>query len=296
MKRFASFVFRYLFEEAHWKIGIAQATPADFVASPKAVNFTWIPFKDSSADPAFARIGNEPALLYERIGSDRQGRLAFTKLDTVDGSYNALLEDAIHTSYPFVFDYEGEQYVIPERSHAGRIDLYKLTGGRLDFVKTLVENFAGLDATVVQHDGLWWMFATDAQHLRHAALCVFYADTPLGPWTAHPGNPVKIDISSSRPAGRPFLHNGKLHRPGQDCAGRYGRAITINEVETLDKERFAERVTTTIEAHDIAGLSRHVGVHTLAHTDGWIAIDAYSLRLSFRKPFELLRERLRGHA
>src|SRR5213596_456309 len=56
---------------------------------------------------------------------------------------------------------------------------------------------------------------------------------PLGPWRPHPGNPVKVDVRSSRPAGGPFLFGGNLYRPAQDCSRTYGGGITINRVTHL---------------------------------------------------------------
>ena len=92
----------------------------------------------------------------------------------------------------------------------------------------------------------------------------------FGPWTGHPQNPVKIDVTSSRPAGTPFVRDGVLHRPAQDCSSGYGGAVVINAVVTLDDERFEERPVGRVEAD---GDPYPLGRHTLSYGGGLVAID-----------------------
>jgi len=66
------------------------------------------------------------------------------------------------------------------------------------------------------------LFFTDADDGPLTKLRVWFADDLLGSWCPHPGNPVKPDIRSARPAGTPFVHDGALYRPAQDCSRTYG--------------------------------------------------------------------------
>ena len=71
--------------------------------------------------------------------------------------------------------------------------------------------------------------------------CYLYgADTPLGPWTPHPGNPIKSDVRSSRPAGRMIRWEGGLYRPTQDCSRRYGHAVAVQKVLELTPHTYRE--------------------------------------------------------
>ena len=66
-------------------------------------------------------------------------------------------------------------------------------------------------------------------------LWAWHAPDPFGAWTAHVANPLKIDVTSSRPAGTPFVRDGVLYRPAQDGSHGYGAALSINQVVRLDE-------------------------------------------------------------
>ena len=53
--------------------------------------------------------------------------------------------------------------------------------------------------------------------------------------------------------------NGKLCRPAQDCSKRYGYAIVIEEITTLDTDEYAETEVARIDPDWLDGL---VGTHT----------------------------------
>ena len=78
------------------------------------------------------------------------------------GQPQQALERPVHLSYPNVFERDGEMWMIPESGGAGTIDLYRA----LDFPfrwrleRTLVSGVCANDATLIEHDGRWWMFAT----------------------------------------------------------------------------------------------------------------------------------------
>ena len=55
-------------------------------------------------------------------------------------------------------------------------------------------------------------------------------------WIAHPKNPVVSDVTKSRPAGNIFNYNGKLIRPSQNSAKRYGYGIVYNEILILNEK------------------------------------------------------------
>ncbi|MFN3671950.1 MAG: formyl transferase, partial [Bosea sp. (in: a-proteobacteria)] len=73
-----------------------------------------------------------------------------------------VLEQPGHLSYPFVFARDGEVWMIPESGEAGAIDLFRASafpGGWVHEAR-LVADVVASDATLVEHGGRWWMFAT----------------------------------------------------------------------------------------------------------------------------------------
>jgi hypothetical protein len=102
-------------------------------------------------------------------------------------------------------------------------------------------------------------------------LCLFSTDDLLaGQWAAHPDNPVVLDATSARPAGRIWQHEGRLLRPSQDSTTRYGYALRINEVEVLSPTDYRERCLQRLEPDWARDL---IGVHTISFAGGLTVID-----------------------
>ncbi|TGT23202.1 formyl transferase, partial [Mesorhizobium sp. M4B.F.Ca.ET.172.01.1.1] len=160
------------------------------------------------------------------------------------------LELPYHLSYPFVFERDGEMWMVPESSANRTVDLYRATAFPGGWVKetTLLSDIVASDATLVEHGGRWWMFATvrDGGGAFSDQLHLWSAPDFRGPWTAHPKNPVLIDIATARPAGRMVSRNGQLLRPVQDCRRSYGAALGIARVTQLDEAGFEQVVETIL--------------------------------------------------
>jgi hypothetical protein len=108
----------------------------------------------------------------------------------------------------------------------------------------LLEDVPARDPTVFSHEGRWWLICT----LRgDRDLHIWHADELEGPWRPHDGNPVKSDIASSRPAGQPFMLDGELCRPAQDCSRTYGGRVVIQRIDALDERHYEETTIATLE-------------------------------------------------
>ncbi|MGB9587811.1 MAG: glucosamine inositolphosphorylceramide transferase family protein, partial [Armatimonadota bacterium] len=138
-------------------------------------------------------------------------------------------------------------------------------------VATLITGFRALDSTVFYHDGLWWLMCTSQDLGPHDTLFLWYATEVLGPWIPHPKNPVKKDRSSTRPAGTPFQHNGRLYRPAQDCSRYYGERIAINRVDRLTPSEFHEETVSWVGPF-LDSPYPH-GIHTISKVGDMTLID-----------------------
>jgi hypothetical protein len=86
----------------------------------------------------------------------------------------------------------------------------------------------------------------------------------------HPRNPVVSDARSSRPAGRPFVRDGCLYRPSQNCCPHYGYGFNISEVTKLTETDYEERVLSRVEPVWDGNI---VSTHTINYEDGLTVID-----------------------
>lgn len=185
-----------------------------------------------------------------------------------------VLQCPYHLSYPFVLTHGEDWYMIPETSAARRVELYRATAfpHRWEPVEVLLDDVMAADATVVQHEGRWWMFAGLSEEGGSASetLHLYSAPDLRGPWTPHRNNPIKCDARSSRPAGRMFRWRGQLYRPAQDCSYGYGHGVGIHRVEQLDDEGYRETVVGYV------GPTWHPrirGTHTLNRCGNIIVVD-----------------------
>ena len=185
-----------------------------------------------------------------------------------------------HLSYPFVFEWQGDYYMIPETGQRNVVELYRAVSFPFEWraEKVLLETNSPLDATVVEIDKTWWMFVNIEEAgvaVNWDELHLYYADSLFGPWQPHARNPIVSDVRSARPAGRLFWSNDVLYRPGQDSSLRYGYATTINRITSLSAVAYNEvEVVKILPDWD----DNIAGVHTLNFVDDLTVIDCLAKR------------------
>jgi hypothetical protein len=159
---------------------------------------------------------------------------------TVLSKPSTVLERPYHLSFPFVFEWDGEVYMVPESSGACRIELYRATRfpDEWELERVLMDDTEAVDSAIMRRDGRFWLLTNIAVHGAPTVdeLFVFWADSLEGHWTPHPLNPVVSDVRRARAAGRPFELDGRLVRPAQDCSVRYGGAVVFNELRRLGED------------------------------------------------------------
>jgi hypothetical protein len=245
------------------------------------------------ADPFSIHVDGETHLFFEHYeyGVGR-GRIAHVTLEESPFAPTIVLDGDGHLSYPQVFEHGGEIYMVPESSDRREVVLYRAAPfpHRWERAATLLHDVPAVDPTVFQHDGSWWMLATRADEGQNLKLYGWHAPDLLGPWTEHAANPLKIDITSARPAGAVFVRDGALHRPAQDCSRTYGGAVSVQRIVELSTTRFEEEPVTTL-APDARG-PFPVGLHTLSSVDGMTLIDGKAWTISSQALRRRLRTRL----
>jgi hypothetical protein len=236
------------------------------------------------ADP-FLWVHNGKRFIFveEKPYSTNRGHISCLALDENlnISSSQIILERPYHLSYPFLFEYQGQLYMLPESGANNAIELYKCTDfpSQWEFVKALIPNIQAVDATLVEKDGLWWLFANIVVNSGSSwdSLYLFKADSPLSDqWSPHPKNPIVKDLHTARPAGNFLMHGIDLIRPSQDCSVCYGYAINFNRVTMLDEANYAEiRINTLKPPTNNRSI---LATHTWNEKQGLVVIDAKILR------------------
>ena len=219
------------------------------------------------ADPFVISAANGWLVFFEELvfseGKGRIGVIEFSA-DGTPGTPRTVLSRPHHLSYPFVFSHDGSWYMYVESSQAGAQELYRATSFPDEWVldRVLVLGQPVVDPTPLFHDGEWWLFAGTqaAADCPFDELSLFHSASPLGPWLAHPQNPVVTDARRARPAGRCFRSAGALIRPAQDGTPSYGSGIVFHRVARMDREEYVEELITRISPTWNPALA---GIHTI---------------------------------
>lgn len=261
--------------------GLPQDDPRPWrVVSPPADRY-W-------ADPFVFESDGETLVFIEQVRDvDRRGELAVGRLEP-DGNLSALepvLSAEHHLSYPYVLRDDGGTFMIPESGEARRVELWTATDFPTGWTRAaaLLEGVWAVDASVVRHGGLYWMWVNqsfDGGRVDDETF-LYFSDRIDAGWTPHPRNPVVSDARRARPGGRPFLLGDALIRPSQDCTGGYGSRVVFNAVELLTTEDYRERPIGTLGPEWAPG--RNLGAHTYTFDGSWEATDCLGLVSRMRR-------------
>jgi hypothetical protein len=250
-------LYALCFHRPEWRVGWRRIEGPDLIDLRRHPEGGWIDLPDDGrrfyADPFAIARGGAVTLFVEEFDYRRgKGVISAVGFDARGprGRPEPVLELETHLSYPFVFEADGAVWMIPESHASGTIDLYRATAFPRGWVHeaVLVDGVVAGDATLLHHDGRWWLFATvragggsysDTLHLWHAPHF-------RGPWTPHRLNPVLIDVGSARAAGPIVARDGALIRPVQDCRQGYGAALGLARILRLDADGYAQRVETRL--------------------------------------------------
>ena len=219
-RQVAGRLYALCFLRSQWRVGWRRIVGPDLIDLRRHPDRGWTDLPDDGhrfyADP-FAIERDGAVTLFVEEFDYRRGKGVISAVgfgpDGPRGRPEPVLELDTHLSYPFVFEADGQVWMIPESHASGTIDLYRATDFPRGWVHeaVLVDRVVAGDATLLHHEGRWWLFATvregggsysDTLHLWHA-------QDFRGPWTPHPKNPVLIDVGSARAAGPIVARDGE---------------------------------------------------------------------------------------
>jgi hypothetical protein len=239
-RKVSNLVMKPFQRREHWQVALRQGTGAFNVVQDDGACFYADPFLHRANDRTFLFVEEYPY-------ADRRGVISVAEVagDRLLTAPIPVLKRPYHLSYPFVFAHDGEFYMIPETGENRSVELYRAVEfpWKWELSTVLMKGAVFSDATILFHEGLWWLFVT-ADWLGTSTqdeLSIFYSETLQGDWKPHLANPVKWDSRFSRPAGRIVRQDGRLFRPAQNCDRTYGAGIVWFEITELTSTRFSER-------------------------------------------------------
>ena len=191
-----------------------------------------------------------------------------------------VIEEPHHLSYPYLFEWQGEQYLVPESAEGGEITLYRMGSSLEQWHREppLMTGVHAFDTSLLAHEGRIWMFTSIQREpdLRshYQELHLFFADEfPTGEWTPHPANPVVCDARHARMGGGFLRHDGALYRVTQGAhCGEYGTSVELRRIVRLDATGYQEEPALSVRP-DWTPVSD--GIHHMAALDDVLVVDAW---------------------
>ena len=233
------------------------------------------------ADPFLLRHGDGYVMFFEALNrKDGNGDIAMaTSKDGMTWTYDSVvLDESFHLSYPYVFHWAGETYMIPESVEALGVFLYRAEQFPDEWirVRSLLEG-RYVDPSLVYRSDRWWLFVGEAEN---DILRLFSAASLDGRFVEHPDSPLVVgNKATARPAGRILQFNGRLFRCAQDDVLDYGKQVSLFEILTLTTEEYKEvpanaGLETDGEGWNAAGMHHLDAIEQdsgnwLAVVDGW---------------------------
>ncbi|MCC5794981.1 MAG: hypothetical protein JJT85_09640 [Chromatiales bacterium] len=270
--------------KVQWSIALRPGSSLDVVTEHQQPSH-WLRPDPSRfwADPfLYPQGGNLYLFLEEYLYAQNKALISVAR---VNGEHTGLLEPPQpvlecphHLSFPFVFQHEGEHFMLPEQRQGQALVLYRSSGFPFSWrpYRTLLANTEVVDPVLFQHGGYWWLFCSYARHGNgDNNLHLYYATDLDGEFRPHPMNPVRSSLVGSRMAGAMHVEAGRLLRPAQNCLHRYGGSMIIWQVDTLTPDSWGEQ-----QVHELLPESSSPfpeGLHSLSLAGGAIATDGYRM-------------------
>lgn len=232
---------------------------------------------DFVADPFLYPDGERWHMFFEVFNGDREPDAVIahaTSRNGFDWEYHGVvLETEKHLSFPYVFEWEGQQYMVPETGGAEdqMVELYEAVDFPNEWRRCAVpvsREHGTDDAIVFRRDDAWWILVgddtIDGTHL-------YWSDTLCrDDWEPHPENPIIVDRpTAARPAGRPVVTDDQVVVFYQDCKNQYGERVRAYELTSLDRESFSDHELSASPVFE--GTGAHLGWNAgrMHHVDPW---------------------------
>lgn len=154
-----------------------------------------------------------------------------------------VLREKYHLSYPYVFKFNGDFYMIPESCEANRVFLYKAKNFPYEWdIACELLNGKYVDSSIFQYDNKWWMFAGQSGKLH-----LFFSNNLEGKWIEHPKSPlITNNFTITRPGGRVIVDKNEIYRYTQDGEVNYGSAIRVFTIKQLSEREYEEEEVNLI--------------------------------------------------
>lgn len=213
-----------------------------------------------------------------------RGKIGYSILNGIKATKpQIILNCPYHLSFPYIFEKNGEIYMMPETNEIEAIRLFRAKKFPNEWVedKVLVRGKSICDTILLKNNDDLYLLANEMPDVVPAGTnnaCwvkdVFYK---LQAGKCNFDRVVKEGDEGVRNAGKIFSYNGIKIRPGQNCMeNKYGQGMIfykINSFESYSEAELCRIDYLDIKKHLLSDKKNINGVHTYNSTDDVEIID-----------------------
>lgn len=264
-------IYNKAFVGGYWMVGLQDSKSEALIYKKVPTSRgQWI------ADPFLFEDNGRHFLFVEQY-FNRLNRAGLGVYEIVDGkpiNNNVIIDNPYHMSYPCVFKYKGNYWMIPESSSNQSLNLYKASEFPLkwELEKTLIEGRRVVDTTVFVKGNDIYLLSYEKVS-EGWQLLSYKLD--MNTTTLSKISEIFYKTNIGRPAGRLFEIDGKLYRPAQNCSTKYGESLFIYEVTELSDNSYAEQFAYEIKCSDVKFEERFERIHTLNSDSRYEVVDVF---------------------
>ncbi len=278
-------VYQRMIDDHRWSIGIYEgSSPFDLKPMNDVSNPVLTADDVTDIDAAFVadpfiifRKGTYYMFFEVQNRKNDQGDIAYA--ESADGKKwhyrKVIIDEKFHLSYPYVFEWNNDYYMIPESHRDHSVRLYKATEfpDKWEYTGNILSGDEWTDSSIVRYNDKWWLLTSNT---KHDVLNIYFSEDLTGGWRPHPQNPViASNRHIARPGGRVIIYNGKPLRFTQDDDPDYGIQVFAFAITHLSETLYAEKqvsakpvITKTGNGWNAAGM-HHIDLHNMGNR--WIA-------------------------
>lgn len=261
------------------------------------------------ADPFLFEKNGVVFLFYEAYDLiQRRGKIGYSVLKEgkKPSPINIVIEEPHHLSFPFIFEHNGDIFIMPETCEANNIKLYKAIDfpNKWEMSKTIVDGIFTCDTVIadLSPDKKYLltseMYRKNVPNNNYASCWVknklFSIDKEFD--ILDQGTLVAEGDYGIRNAGNFIRYKNFIYRVGQNCKARlYGRGLVFYEVKSFEPYIETEKlaIDCTIFSDHISRRSKNeiIGVHTYNNSENYEIIDFSEIKnvrflTSFRRKYD----------
>ncbi|MEM7133570.1 MAG: hypothetical protein AAF702_45170 [Chloroflexota bacterium] len=189
-----------------------------------------------------------------------------------------VIQEPFHLSFPYLFEYDDDLYMVPESLDSNSVRLYKCLEfpSKWLYVKDIMSEVRVVDTMIFKDDNRWWLLCNKAlaeDDKCGVMLMAYYSDDPLTDnWHAHQLNPLIVDDEIARNGGILEVTSSHPVRVRQKQGfNLYGKGMSMASITELSPSSYAETEIAQIYPHFFKAIS---GCHHM-HSDGQYTVYDY---------------------